>query len=41
MRWLRFYDAVLDILHRWYLKVKARRDHRIAGVAAKKKEACR
>jgi hypothetical protein len=37
MRWIIFYDEVLDILHRWELKVKAHRDHRIAVVATTKK----
>lgn len=37
MWWIKFYDKVLDILHRWYLKVKAHRDHKIAAVATTKK----
>lgn len=36
MRWIIFYDEVLDVLHRWYLKVKARRDYRINVVATTK-----
>lgn len=38
MRWIIFYDEVLDILHRWYLKVKARRDYRINVVATTKRK---
>lgn len=38
MWWIKFYDKVLDILHRWYLKVKAHRDHKIAAVATTKKK---
>lgn len=38
MGWIIFYDEVLDMLHRWELKVKARRDHRIAVVATTKKK---
>lgn len=38
MRWIIFYDEVLDVLHRWYLKVKARRDYRINVVATTKRK---
>lgn len=38
MRWITFYDGVLDVLHRWYLKVKARRDHRINVAATTKRK---
>ena len=38
MRWVIFYDEVLDILHRWYLKVKAHRDYKINVVATTKRK---